>query len=418
MSQLPCDVVTSSSLARCLIVAALLRAGCTRSPPSPPLTGTVTDPSGGVLPGVVDHGHQRRDRRRPDGVDDARRRVPAAEPRRRRYTCVLVRARRLRRRHARGRAAGAPDRPRRRADAGRRRRRARRGDRRDAGHRDRARRRSTARMSGDDIAKLALNFRATNNTSPIVVATLAQGVQQDRGGDISVAGALPFMTSFSVDGISTQRVRYGGPSRELFPSVESIEEFKVATASNSAEFMQVTDLTTTTRSGTNQFHGTAFWFNQDSALSADVALHAARRRRRSRSSRRSAPTASASSGGGPIVRNRAFFFGTYEGVRRPNEVTLSQIVPPDAWRAGDLSSVASADSQSVHGAAVRRQSDSGESGLRAGCSIVLCAAEPVHRRRDQRAELRRQRARRLHGQRLRRPRRLRALAQRRRCSGA
>ncbi len=82
--------------------------------------------------------------------------------------------------------------------------------------------------SGDDINKLALNFRATNKTSPIVVATLAQGVQQDRSGAISVAGALPFMTSFSVDGISTQRVRFGGPSRELFPSVESIEEFKVS----------------------------------------------------------------------------------------------------------------------------------------------------------------------------------------------
>jgi hypothetical protein len=44
------------------------------------------------------------------------------------------------------------------------------------------------------------------------------------------------MTSFSVDGISTQRVRFGGPSRELFPSVESIEEFKVTTANSSAEF--------------------------------------------------------------------------------------------------------------------------------------------------------------------------------------
>src|SRR5215467_2473231 len=50
--------------------------------------------------------------------------------------------------------------------------------------------------SGDEIGKLALNFRATNNTSPIVVATLAQGVQQDRSGQISVAGTLPFMTSF------------------------------------------------------------------------------------------------------------------------------------------------------------------------------------------------------------------------------
>ena len=46
------------------------------------------------------------------------------------------------------------------------------------------------------------------------------------------------------------------------------------------------------------------------------------------------------SAGGPVLRNRAFFFATYEGVRQPNETTLSQIVPPDAWRNGDLSSVA------------------------------------------------------------------------------
>jgi len=195
--------------------------------------------------------------------------------------------------------------------------------------------------SGEDISRLALNFRATNKTSPIVVATLSQGVQQDRNGDISVAGALPFMTSFSVDGISTQRVRYGGPSRDLFPSVESIEEFKVASAGNSAEFMQVTDLTTTTRSGSNQLHGTAFWFNQNSALSAT-----SRFTPRDASGQPIKPEINANSfgasGGGPIARNRAFFFATYEGVQRPNEVTLSQIVPPDVWRLGNMSSVASA----------------------------------------------------------------------------
>ena len=191
--------------------------------------------------------------------------------------------------------------------------------------------------SGADISKLALNFRATNNTSPIVVATLSQGVQQDRTGAVSVAGALPFMTSFSVDGISTQRVRYGGPSRELFPSVESIEEFKVASAGNSAEFMQVTDLTTTTKAGTNQMHGTGFWFNQNSALSAT-----SRFTPKDDNGDPIKPQINANSfglsGGGPVVRNRSFFFGTYEGVRRPNEVTLSELVPPDAWRAGNMAS--------------------------------------------------------------------------------
>src|SRR5262249_33197390 len=122
--------------------------------------------------------------------------------------------------------------------------------------------------SGEDINKLALNFRATNNTSPIVVATLAPAVPQDRGSEISIAGNLPFMTSFSVDGISSQRTRGGGPSRELFPSVESIAEFKVSAANNNAEFMQVTDITTTTKSGTNTVHGTGFWFGQDSKLAS------------------------------------------------------------------------------------------------------------------------------------------------------
>jgi hypothetical protein len=193
-------------------------------------------------------------------------------------------------------------------------------------------------VSGEDISKLALNFRATNNTSPIVVATLAQGVQQDRSGQISLAGSMPFMTSFSVDGISTQRIRFGGPSRELFPSVESIEEFKVTTANSSAEFMQATDVTTTSRSGTNRLHGTGFWFNQDSALTATTRFTP-----RDANGDPIKPDISANSfgasAGGPLARNRAFFFFTYEGVRRPNEVTLTQLVPPDAWRSGDLSSV-------------------------------------------------------------------------------
>ena len=203
-------------------------------------------------------------------------------------------------------------------------------------------------ISGVDIAKLALNFRATNATSPIVVATLAQGVQQDRGGQLSFAGAMPFMTNFSVDGISTQRVRYGGPSRELFPSVESIEEFKVTTSSSNAEFMQATDLTTTSRSGSNRFSGTAFWFNQDSRFDATTRFTP-----RDANGDPVKPDIQANSygvsGGGPIVRNRAFFFGTYEGARRPNEVTLSQILPPDAWRAGDLSSLGTAVRNPVTG---------------------------------------------------------------------
>ena len=195
--------------------------------------------------------------------------------------------------------------------------------------------------SGDDINRLALNFRATSSTSPIVVATLAAGVQQDRGGAISVAGNLPFMTSFSIDGIASHSSRSGGAAREMFPSVESIEEFKVSSANNNAEFMQVTDITTTSKSGNNQLRGTAFWFINDSALSSvnrfapkDAAGKAIKPDIRTNSF--------GASGGGPLSKNRTFFFGTSEGVREPNEATLSHVVPPDAFRSGDLSSITAA----------------------------------------------------------------------------
>lgn len=201
--------------------------------------------------------------------------------------------------------------------------------------------------SGREINALALNFRATNNTSPIVVATLAPGVQQDRDGNISIAGSLPYMTSVSIDGISTLNSRFNGPVRDLFPSVESIAEFKVSSFNNSAEFGQVTDLTTTSRSGQNEFYGSAFWFHQNRALNATDPFAPSDP---ARPGKRLKPALVANSFGGnlsgPISipnfydgRNRSFFFFNYEGVRRPNQTLLSEVVPPDAFRTGDLSSI-------------------------------------------------------------------------------
>ncbi len=198
--------------------------------------------------------------------------------------------------------------------------------------------------SGREINSLALNFRATNQTSPIVVATLAPAVQQDRSGNISIAGSMPYATSVSIDGISTDSVRFNGPVRDLFPSVESIEEFKVTSASNNAEFAQVTDITTTSKSGGNELHGTAYWFLQRTGLNSTDGFAPPDP---DNPGKRLKPTVKADSYGaalgGPIVKNKTFFFfGSFEAVRRPNDLALSQLVPPDAFRNGDLSSVPTA----------------------------------------------------------------------------
>jgi hypothetical protein len=187
-------------------------------------------------------------------------------------------------------------------------------------------------ISGADISSLPLNFRATNAPSPIETAALTPGVNQDPGGNLTFAGQLPTATSFSLDGISIQSVRIGGPSKDLFPSVEGIAEFRVNTAGNSAEFAQPTDLTVVTRAGTNTVHGAGFWyFTRQDWNSIDTVG-------------KFNPTLSAdtfgTSVGGPLVKNKLHFYFDYEGVRLDQNSLIATQTLPAAWAKGDFSAVA------------------------------------------------------------------------------
>jgi hypothetical protein len=190
--------------------------------------------------------------------------------------------------------------------------------------------------SGDAINSLALNFRATATPSPLVVSNLAPLVQSDNSGNITVGGQLPTATSFSVDGISTQLPRYGGPNKDLYPSVESFAEFRVNTVGNNAEFAQPTDITVITRGGTNDFHGAGYWFFQRQDMnSEDQISHIV-------------PNGDADTFGavlsGPITipgvykgKDKTFFYFDYEGIRLDLNTLISTYTAPSAWRTGDFS---------------------------------------------------------------------------------
>ena len=186
-------------------------------------------------------------------------------------------------------------------------------------------------LSGLEINSLALNFRATNNTSPLSVAVLSPGVQTDQAGNVSISGGLPNSTSFSIDGVSTQLVRSGGPNRDLFPSVESMAEFQVNTSGGSAEFSQPTDLTIVSKSGTNQYHGSGFWFLQRDDFNARDTFATTRQKVDA--------NAFGATLGGPLRKDRTFFFFTYEGTRRPQDYLVNTTTIPAPWRSGDLSSI-------------------------------------------------------------------------------
>ena len=183
---------------------------------------------------------------------------------------------------------------------------------------------------------VAIFSRASGSTSAITTLTTQPGVETDGSGNISVAGAKPSMLSASLDGISTISPKGSAPISELFPSFDTIAEIRVSEINNAAEFGGISDITTISKSGTNQFHGGLFENNQTSSLDARNTFAAA------------VPHLVMNDFGaflgGPVTvpklyqgTDHTFFFGSYEGLRRPNQAVIIDSLPTADMRTGDLS---------------------------------------------------------------------------------
>jgi hypothetical protein len=191
------------------------------------------------------------------------------------------------------------------------------------------------------ITQLPLNNRATT-TSPLGALALSPNVQQDSSGNIALGGASSSMVNFSVDGISTANVRQNGALQDAYPSQEGISAVKVTSFNNSAEFSQVGDVTFTTKSGTNQYHGSLFEYLQNDALDASPYGFSGK-----------APKHFNTFGGslgGPVSiphlyngADKTFFFFDYEGNRRTTAVAQQFLVPTQAERNGDLTALTDAN---------------------------------------------------------------------------
>lgn len=190
--------------------------------------------------------------------------------------------------------------------------------------------------SNRELQSLPFTFR-TQNTSPIAAIQVIPEVQRVNQ-QFSLSGSLPYQNEVSVDGILTTSVRRNGIGAEgfnIFPSIESIEQIKVSSVNNTAEYAQLGDITTVSRPGTNQYHGTALWnFNADSLNANPNYFNPSLK-----------PNASdnhnvGGSLGGRLIRNRTFFYGTYERLDIKQFQSVAATVPQTAFRNGDFSSIA------------------------------------------------------------------------------
>jgi outer membrane receptor protein involved in Fe transport len=198
------------------------------------------------------------------------------------------------------------------------------------------------------VANLPVNGR---NFIDFVLTT--PGVNRDvRGGDISFAGQRGTLNSLVIDGADNNNTFFGqtlgrtGSGRAPYQfSQDAVQEFQVNRNAYSAEYGRAGGavINVVTKSGTNDFHGSAFEFYRDKSLNANSYANKIAVPIRPRQPFR--VNQFGGSLGGPVVKDKAFFFVSYDGQRQtiPNPIilTLPANLPTDPDTQAGLATVQS-----------------------------------------------------------------------------
>jgi hypothetical protein len=204
-------------------------------------------------------------------------------------------------------------------------------------------------IEGKQLAEIPLNGRNFTQLallSPGVTkgayGSVASGVNgnaetfrngETGGAALSVNGLPPEANNFILDGVDNNESLANGLT--FFPPVEAMQEFRVSTSDAAAEFGRAGGgvIQATIKSGTNQIHGSAFWFVRSNAVDASPNYFS--------------PTTPAAAFqknqfggtlGGPILKDKLFLFGDYQATRQkqPDNPAFNT-VPTAKMRTGDFS---------------------------------------------------------------------------------
>ena len=193
-------------------------------------------------------------------------------------------------------------------------------------------------LNGRNYLQLASLIPGATTNGP----SSAQGKQR-MGGQrnsfaLNVAGQRIHYNHYSLDGIENTDLNFN--SYMLLPSVDALQEFNVVAGLFDAEYGRaIAQINASTKSGTNQLHGTVFEFARHSSLDAKNYFD--------RDDRPIPPFKRNQYGatiGGPVVipkllngRDKLFFLFNWEGLRETKSITATPSVPLTAWRTGDFS---------------------------------------------------------------------------------
>jgi hypothetical protein len=178
----------------------------------------------------------------------------------------------------------------------------------------------SANFSARKVVDLPAN-KAGGGIDPL--ALLAPGVTpgfgniNSNGELLSVNGNRPRSNNFTIDGQDNNTVDIGGPVY-FVNNQDVVADFQVITSNPSAEYgrNQGAIVNIVTKSGSNDFHGSAFLFHRDrKALDSRTNIE---KRSGQEDPEPLLQNIFGGTAGGPVIRNRAFFFASYQGIRIPS----------------------------------------------------------------------------------------------------
>ena len=196
-------------------------------------------------------------------------------------------------------------------------------------------------IDGKRIVEMPLNGRNYLQLAQLTAGVLPAGNSRtsDEGGFLAF-GQHTYQNNVLLDGADNSSRASGGPlgfeAQAVKPPVDAVGEFKVLTNNTSAEFGYSTGakVLVTTKNGTNQFHGSLYEFLRNDKFDATnfFANRAGAKKPVFKQNQFGGTI------GGPIIKNKAFFFMSYQGTRRRIGQTFTSTVPSrDIKERGDFS---------------------------------------------------------------------------------
>jgi hypothetical protein len=200
-------------------------------------------------------------------------------------------------------------------------------------------------IDSDKMQAVPLNGRSFIDLMALQagVVPVTSGVDSTQSaGEYSVNGQRESANSFEINGITVERAYDNGAS--VVPVLDAVEEFRILTSTFDAEYGRFSGgvVNVVTKSGTNAFHGSVFEFLRNNALDArgyfdhdqvDPVTGAVIPALPKLEQNQFGGTL-----GGPVLKNRLFFFGDYQGTRLTSGVSTGDLsVPSTGERAGDFS---------------------------------------------------------------------------------